>query len=208
MNLLPYKVRLRLATTPRIRAWCLTLCASAVAGSAWFFCEFENLNRSRQALARLEDRAHPLQQMVRDRNRIQHKLAETTSRESILSSLDANRTPLAYLAIVGQAAQNGGNRLHVTEMHVETKPEAPAGDVAAVSPVTNGSKPPGPEQASLDTQTEVLLTGAAIDDLAVAAFVRGLRDSEAFDDVELKSSREATARNGSIRHYEVQCIRR
>lgn len=206
MNLLPCNIRMRLALQPRIRSWCLAACAAAVAGCGWFFCELEHLNRDRAALAALENRALPLQQLARDRDRIQRKLAEISSRESVLAHLDADRTPLAYVALVSRAAEATGGRLRVGKMHVQT---APMETALPPAPTSGPAAPKArPQQApAARTQTEILLQGAAVDDLAVAAFVHGLRDSGAFQNVELNSSREAAVLQGVVRLYEVKCIR-
>lgn len=178
---------------------------------AW--AEFDRrLDGSREELATAKQRCEPL---LKTSQRHSNLIAERGRIHQRLELIDRLQDPQAAFRLVGLVSQSarscsGGIRVRdfwLSESQVAIVPQAKK----ATAPIRQRSQrtktkvvdpEPLPEMIA---QSKLVLQGVAADNLAVAQFVVALRESGAFNAVDLKSSMSASNR-GKIRTYRIECV--
>jgi len=190
LNLLPWQFRCRLLARSRVRHWSVVWAISCLILVGVCGLTHLQLEAGRRDLQVQRDKSAPLKALQTQNEQIRARLAQLHSHQSLLVLLDRTQQPLWLIGLVSRHARNGGGRLQVQDFSLKQLQPAPR------------SRTEGIDRNDL---AHLTLKGIAVDDLAVARFIVGLRDSGIFDSVELKSSIGTQVKNKSAREYLVEC---
>ncbi len=199
LNLLPWRVRRSQIVRRRLIQW--TVAWAMVAGVTAGLCLAKANQRAeaQEALTRLEDEYAPIAAV---RNQIQScrkSLEAWNRREAAAAQLEDSRPALTLVGMVSRSARVCQGRLRIDLLTVRPRDEASR---AAEKKPAEKQKTPTPAGSPSATVT---IKGAALDNLAVSRFVAALRETKAFDRVELKSSAEQPIGDVRTCSYQVEC---
>lgn len=203
VNLLPFEHRRRGLLRRTLLRWSLVWMIGAGAAAAFFWLEH---GRYRSALAETEaaDAAYqPLARLIRQSDASRNGLRQLHAKGTILGRLREERPVLALIAVAGESAAKCNGRLVVRSMvfdrrNLQVQSAAPgAADRAKGGPQTPAERAP--------LWAAVTFQGDALDNMAVATFAAGLRDSGLFTRVELKSSLSAKSNEKPHHDFVVEC---
>ncbi len=136
----------------------------------------------RAAAQALEASAAPVETLRNEIRALGGRLGQLGQYKALLAQLEGSRPALTLLGLISQSARQCGGRLRLEELTART-----AQDETAGSPAT------------------LTLKGAAADNLAVARFVAGLRQTAAFQRVELKGSEQKNVEGGQSHSFVIEC---
>ena len=190
-NLVPLPFRRRLLIRRRMRQWLGVWLLSALALGSAAVGEYSYLARLRSTLVERQHQCEPLRKTEHDTQQANQRLAEVRERSAFLTTLQHGDRPAQLLGFIGRFACRPQQLIHLDECDLSTTGLAASGQTTATPHSITGR--------------QLLLKGIAIDDLAVARFVSGLREADLFDDVMLKSSIDAVDDAGAVRRFEVTC---
>jgi hypothetical protein len=142
--------------------------------------------------------SQPVLEVRKQQQVISKEIELIRERESWLTDR-ASGESIQILGIISQSTQANQGRVSVQNMELTTVERT----IPGPAQTGDGKKPPEP---IVEQRTQLDLTGIAIDDLAVASFVAGLRESQVFESVELKSSFGQVYKDQNTREYKVTCI--
>lgn len=202
VNLLPWGYRRACLVRRRLRQWSV---AWSVVGFGLALAWAEERSQWQAALDRMERDERRYDEVRLLKTKISRLTAEAqglSKRKDFVSRLQQAPPPLLPLALVSTSASRCEGRVAVRQM-VYSQETSSAPPIAGPSPTPPGVQPPAKADES-ETRHEARLTidGFGADNLAIAAFVLGLRESEAFDRVDLKS---AGSNSGDVVTYQVEC---
>ena len=146
----------------------------------------------------LEHSAEPVRETQQQLAEMQRKLSVLQSRESLLAMLDRMEQPVQILGIISRSTTPERAEVQVSEM-ILTPHQVPE---VIDSYDTRGQKTTTTKNLQ---KVRLKLEGLGIDDLAVARFVAGLRESSVFETVALKSSTRIESLPGERRRFSVEC---
>lgn len=190
VNLLPWKYRLVTAIRARAVQWSLVgLATAAVLAGAWLLKNSEH-DALLATTGRLEERLRPISRLGRETGALKAKLALISQKQQVLAELESNRPALTLLGLVGASAKKCAGEIRVERLSLKPLKSS---ETAATGP----SVAKGP--------MAVTLQGIGVNNLAVARFVVALRETKAFDRVELKSSAETGSADSPACSYLVEC---
>jgi Tfp pilus assembly protein PilN len=197
LNLLPWKCRRSQTVRRRLRQWGVVWAAVAILTGAGCWLSAIERRTVQQAVGQLEQQVAPVETMRAQIASFREKLDRVRRREAVLVLLEDGRPPLALLGMVSRSARQCGGHLRVEQLTVRSSEPAKA-------PAPVPAKADATAKAPPSVSTAATIKGTAQDNLAVARFVLSLRQTQAFDRVELKSSAGQTggARGCS---YLVEC---
>ena len=177
---------------------------------AWAHLD-ERLDSAREELTSTQKRCEPLTEtqrrhanLVAERERIQKRL-------DLVDRLQDPQAAFRLIGLVSQSAQACSGGIRVRDFWLSEDRTAivqPSKQASIVRQRSSGGvpKPVDPEpQPEVVPHSRLVLQGVAADNLAVAKFVVALRESGAFETVDLKSSMGASNR-GRIRTYRIECV--
>lgn len=197
-DLLPVSVNNRRSVERALITWGVLWVIAGVA--TFYLCHqhAQHLDRLEATAQAIEAQAKPLNDVRRKAAVMRADIKRIQERESWMTESDSGQT-LQLLGIVSQAAGRIEGRLNVESMNLQ------AFEREIIQPETSKrtdpkSRPKSEQRMKLD------LAGHAVDDLAVASFIAGLRDAGVFESVELKSSVSQVREEFETRHYEATCI--
>ncbi len=203
-NLLPLDFRRRLLVKTRLFQWAVVWGLSLVAVVGLWAAKSVDLQSQTRQLQMLERQCGPLRKINAENKRVRMRLAELTQRQAVLAEFDTAQYPLLLVGIVSQGTHRSHSRVQIRDFSL-----APVAQVSVKStPAANQVKKINDkkqEEENVPAQMRLTLKGIALDDLAVAQFIVGLRDTGVFDAVELKSSLVAQLAGGPAREYLVEC---
>lgn len=197
-ELLPISVRNRRFCERSLKIWGMVWIVTALA--TFHVCQQQSryLTDLAASAATVEQQAQPLRDMRREAVGMRAEIKRIQERQSWLTESDSGQT-LQLLGIVSHAAAEVDGRINVQNMNLQAIERAIA-SVEEKPKQGPGSKPETEQRMQLE------LAGFAVDDIAVASFVAGLRDASVFESVELKSSVSQLREEQEARQYEVTCI--
>ena len=193
LNLMPWKCRKAQLVRLRLRQWCVPW---AVAGGllvATGLVKWDQWRSSRDRVERLQRACEPTDALKEEIRSFARRAEALKAREALLAQLEHPRPALTLLGFVSRSAKECEGRLRVESLAMRSE-GGPAGAAG------RGSAESGPGQVA-----SVTVKGIAADNLAVARFVLALRQTKAFNRVELKSSQEQPADRRRTRSYQVEC---
>lgn len=199
-NFLPFSFRRRLLIRNRLWQWSMIWGATTLAVCGFAAQRVSFLLSHEAQLHQRELRSEPLRRLVAENRAMRNRLQEMNGRELLASELDGARYPLELLGLVSQTAQPFGADLQIRRFELwhaapPTLPSAKTG--------SNSTREP-----AVTAKSEVIcltLAGIALDGLAVARFATALRETRAFESVELKTSIAGRVGEISTREYELSC---
>ncbi len=173
INLLPLEYRRRVLLRRRLVLWAGIWAVSltvAVSVSASKHTAYRDVRRKTEAAERAY---RPLEQLTRQCTTMQKELDQLHAKGTLLGQLRDERPLLTLVGVASQSARQCRRRLVIRDLLFERNLEQ--------------TKDAAPETDSTPWAS-VTFKGDAKDNLSVATFVVGLRDSGLFRRVELKSS--------------------
>ena len=194
MNLLPFALLRRDVVLVRLKCWCLVWSACAVLSAVWYAVAASPVAAERVRVERLEARAAPLRRLIDENEGIRARLQGLAQHESVASRLAGDEQALSFVELVSRGAREAHQGLQVQRLKLsQFTPPAPKSEDPGA---------PAPQR-----HTKLSVSGIAVDDLAVSAFVSVLRAADFFTHVELKSSRATDVAGRTARLFELECLR-
>jgi hypothetical protein len=204
VNLLPPDLQKRAIRFQVVTRWCPVLLVCAIAVSVrghqrWAECD-QLSEHVRADAAEMQEATALLQNVQRTDTRV-NVLKTQLDR---LQQLQPSPDPMALMLAISRATELTQSRLILSSLHV-------ANNTTVIEPLpmaAESNRPAtsdSPESEELVTRLD--LTGRALNDLAVARFVTGLRDNSLFDSVRLVSSLPTRSDSPLQREFIVECVR-
>jgi hypothetical protein len=201
VNLLPLGYRRRQLVHRLLVKWSLVWITCIVVGVAACGLAWRRSQLLQRDEVAAERSAAPLERLVEEQATMQASLKELEAKGTVLGQVQSERPLLSLLGVVSQSARRCEGRLVVQHLGFERKPKKQT--EGSESPQSSGPQKPLPEKDEL--WGRVTIRGEAMDNVAVATFVVGLRDSGLFRRVELKSCVRSPAGGRGIRSYDLEC---
>jgi hypothetical protein len=201
INLLPPAYRKSQLTRRLLVAWSFVWAICAAAGLvACVFAYRENLVLRDEAIA-VERSVAPVRRLLDENAVMQGSLKELEAKSRVFGELQSERPMLSLVGAVSESASRCEGRLVVEYLRFERRQERET-ETAKTPPADASQKPPAQKDAAWG---QVTIRGDALDNLAVATFVVGLRESGLFRRVELKSCIRSPGGGADIRSYVMEC---
>jgi len=203
VNLLPFEYRRRELVRRRLLQWSLVwlVCIAAVTGIGW--AKYGRWRRLQQAIGTVQHRYRPLARIISQRDAARGELRKLHARGTVPSELVEQRPVVTLLAVVGRSAQKCDGRLVLRNLTFQRQKAPPA--TGARQDRKNPKKPQPPVAVQNRPWATVTFEGDALDNLAIAKFAAGLRDTGLFQRVELKSSVGKEAADVITHTFTVEC---
>jgi len=206
VNLLPFGYRKRRLLHRRLLQWCLvwTVCALAAVGG-WLLKVRAYAGLSREAES-VEQACEPLYETARQRDLMKNDLGKLHAQGTVLGQLRADRPLVALLGLASTSAQRCDGRLYIHGLTFQRQAAQRRPTAKTDRSRNKGKKPQQPApKAPAAIWATVVYQGHALDNLAVATFVAGLRDTGLFRRVELQSSTGKPKADTLTRTFVVEC---
>jgi Tfp pilus assembly protein PilN len=200
VNLLGLSYRRRQRMRRSLRTWSLVWLAGLAAAAAAYGLAAQRSTSLQQQLLALERSAAPLERLQQEEAAIQDSLKATVVKGTVLGQVQGERPPLSLLGAVSQSAHGCQGRLVVRHLGFARKDCQPA-----EGKTSSSGKAQQPEPEKQEPWGCVTVSGSALDNVAVATFVVGLRESGLFRHVELKSSLRSLDGKREICSYVLEC---
>ena len=196
-ELLPDSVVNRRFLTSRLRLWTGVWFITTLATLYVCCAQEQRMTDLRLTADSLAAQSAPLTVLQNEQRQMQKEVAAIQERESWLVESDSQQA-LQLLGIISQAAANNHGRISVRSLNLNSFERAIDDD--------DQENARGNEEKQLEQRMKLNLSGVAVDDLSVASFVAGLRESGVFESVELRSSERQVFENHESRQYDVTCV--
>lgn len=183
LNLLPAAVKRQQLISQRIRQWSVALVIGLILLSLHAWGQWTHHCRRQARLEALQAEAQPVLAMQQESDQLRGEIDQLKQREAIVLQLADERPVLPLLGIVSHAASRCSGGVRVLKFQLEKSAEP----------------------ANAERRRVLLLEGIGSDHLAVAQFASALRESQAFVDVQLKSSASQGSQVTEERNYTVEC---
>jgi Tfp pilus assembly protein PilN len=208
INLLPWVCQRNQLVALRLRQWLAIGAAVAVVLGVLCVARLQSRQAAESRLQGLKLEYTPTETLSKEITTLRARLAELSSQESTLAQLEDPRPALTLVGLISQSARKCEGRLKVETMALRSSegPQASAkpGEAAKTAPAPAATSPAPASTAG--GATSVSIKGIALDNLAVAQFVVALRQTKAFERVELKASVEHASPGMPARSYLVECM--
>ncbi len=209
VNLLPFEYRKRDLLRRRLLQWSLVwgLCVASAAGLGWL--KQDRYRTSQHFLETTQRRFAPAKELIRQRETMRAELGRLHSKGTVLGQLRDDRPMLTLIGLASECARRCNGRLVVgsfsfqrqqTRKKSDARPRG-ASKQQAPPPATPGNRAAEPAAP----WATVVFTGEALDNVAVATFVVGLRDTGLFRRVELKSSVGKKSAQTEVCSFQLEC---
>jgi hypothetical protein len=201
INLLTLSYRRRQVVSRSLRRWSLVwlVCSSAAVAAYWH--AWHRRECLEQQVIAAERSAAPLERLQQEQSAMRAGLKASVAKGSVLGQMRNERPALSLLGTVSQSARRCKGRLVVEQLKFERKDRPQTED--GKSPGPAAPRTPAPEKQ--EPWGCVTIQGNALDNVAVATFVVGLRDSGLFRHVELKSCIRSPSSGREIQCYILEC---
>jgi Tfp pilus assembly protein PilN len=180
----------------RLRQWSLPWGVLALAALVACVVEYRHGLERQAELDALVERCAPLHAMQSETAALAEESQSLRANLDWLQRVQTRDHSLALLGIVGQAVRATAGELQIQRMGVSAS--------APTSQTAPNAGRPAVAQAPVDRAT-LTLQGIAGADAALAQFVESLRSSQAFEQVELKSSTHSRTASGDVRQFQIEC---
>ena len=205
INLLTWRFRLYLLVRARLLQWSVVWSVGSVVMLTLWQLENHHLGASQDALAIMESRCQPLQQMQLQNSQLAKKVADLHSHQSLLARLDDEQVPYRLLGLVSQKVAECTGTIRIDSLSIDRKMEAEPLPPAGKGTTTAKPADPTPAVPKMREVTTLNLNGVAEGNITVSQFVGLLRDSQVFQTVELVSSIGADTNTLRTQAYFVKC---
>ncbi len=202
VNLLSWNYRRRQLIRRRLLQWSAAAAVLGSVAAGWVAAALVQQAEVRQIVADLEAQYAPIAELTRQLTEARKTLRQWEDRRKAAAALEETRPALTLLGLVSRCARACQGRLRIDQLALQPLQAVPGADRRKSSP--------GSQQALEATGSNnspsatVTIKGQALDNLAVAQFVASLRETRAFEKVELKSTAQAASET-AVRSYLVEC---
>ena len=193
-NLLPEDYRRRRLVRRRVLQWVLVAGVVMAAALPLWAVQTQRLLSEQEMLHARRKVYAPTKAMLVEIPRMHSEMKELSQRDVMVRKLTDDRPPLAALGMISQAAASCKGQVRVFQMIVDRPPTQPAADGEAEAAKSPASKP-----------SLITLQGTGIDNPSVARFVVNLRQTQAFQRVDLKSSVRGRMALSDVQRFVVEC---
>lgn len=203
LNLLPWKYRRQQLVRRRLLQWTTVWAMAVLLAALGLGAGLVKRAEVRQRVSDLEAQYAPVAQLTRQLTEGRKTLRQWEDRRKAAAALEETRPALTLLGLVSRCARACEGRLRIDKLSLQPR-QAPA---AAQPPKTSPPGRPGPQVPPVVSgpSATVTIQGQALDNLAVAQFVAYLRETRAFQRVELKSAAQQPGGQTPLRAYLVEC---
>lgn len=203
VNLLPWKHRRRQLIRRRLLQWAAVWAVLVALGAGWVGTGLIQRAEVHERVAELEAEYAPVGELTRQLTEARKTLRQWQERRDAVAALEETRPALTLLGLVSRCAQACQGRLRIDKLSLQPHQATPAAEASKhASPGRPGAQAP---RAPSGPSATVTIHGQALDNLAVAQFVANLRETRAFERVELKSTAEQPGGQAAVRSYQVEC---
>ena len=183
LNLLPMAYRRKQLILQRVRQWSIIWLVALAGFGVLYWAQHTQNHRARSRLESLRQDYAPLKKMSDEVESLQVKIEELRRRESIVLSLADEQSMLTLIGLLSRATKQCDGKLCVQRMQLNRRQDGAGNQFIKV----------------------LQLDGIAVDNHLVARFAAALRDTAAFQRVELKSSGRRVAEDSTAQVYSVEC---
>jgi len=203
VNLLPFEYRRKQLLRRRVLQWSVVWAACAAVTLALWWAKQTRYVAALRAMETAQRSYRPVRQLAGECETMRAELDALHARGTVLKQLRDERPMLTLIGLASRSASRCQGRLVVREMLFQRDDRDAKGAPRKAKPPPK--EPSQPETGEPPKWGSVTFKGDALDNLAVAAFVVGLRDSGLFRRVELKSSLGKNSEKTKLRSYLVEC---
>jgi hypothetical protein len=193
-NLLPEDYRRGRLVRRRLVQWAIVWSVVVATALPLWAIQTHRLTSERNTLRERRAVYAPTKRMLAEIPRMQGEMKELSQRDEMVRHLTDDRPPLAALGMISHAAASCDGKVRIFQLIVERPPTPTklAGDAA---------------KAELLAAKPSLLTlqGTGIDNQSIARFVVHLRQTQAFQRVDLKSSVRGRLALSDVQRFVVEC---
>jgi hypothetical protein len=202
LNLLPLSYRRRALLRSRLLRWSIVWVVTFGLAAIVCLWQYQDVASMRRHSKTLRRQCMPLRRLERESERMQNRLGELTDRKSLLAALRTSRSPFQLIAVVSQSTGDSETGICVRQFELsvarQRRPNTTPAEKGAKADNSQSDQDEGPRML-------LRLQGNATDDVAIAQFVKSLRDSSAFEAVRLKSAASTQLLGRDVREYEIDC---
>lgn len=210
INLLTWRFRIYLLIRARLVQWSVIWAGCSLILMGWWQVENHRLGTARDAMAIMENRCTPVQQMQNQNVVLAKRVSELRSHQSLLTRLDDEQVPFRLLGLLSQKVADCSGAIRVDSLAIDRRlePETAAANPTRSTPASTTAAVAAPKSNAprMREVTALTLSGMADDNITVAQFVGLLRDSGVFETVELVSSIGADTATQRGQTYLVKCV--
>lgn len=207
VNLLPWSYRRSRLVRRRLRQWSVVWAFTALVLAAGWGDERARWQAALEETENEEERYDEVRTLRGEIARLTAQQKNLGEQQALVRRLQQAPPPLLPLALVSASAAHCGGRVAVRHLFFDEQPPntSPAPVPAPVPAATNGQPPANAPKTVERQPARLTLEGVGADNVAIAEFVVGLRDSGAFERVDLKSTAASVTRSGDVTTYQVEC---
>ncbi len=202
VNLLSWNYRRRQLIRRRLLQWSAAAAVLGSVAAGWVAAALVQQAEVRQIVAHLEAQYAPIAELTRQLTEGRKTLRQWEDRRKAAAALEETRPALTLLGLVTRCARACQGRLRIDQLALQPLQAVPGTDRRKSSPATQQA--PEATGSKSSPSATVTIKGQALDNLAVAQFVASLRETRAFEKVELKSTAQAASET-AVRSYLVEC---
>jgi len=185
-----------------LRRW-LVLWGTAVS-IALFVCvmHHQEIRAIRPQATALRTQSSMLRRLKGESDEMESRLRKLQSRESLLATSKTSHSPFQLLGVVSRCTQNGQSGVSVCELELAQETRS---RTAAKKPAKGTGTKDAKAKSEEEQEMVLRLRGNAVNDLAIAGFVKSLRASSVFKAVQLKSTEHVELLGLPAREYKIDC---
>lgn len=207
VNLLPWSYRRRCLLRRRLRQWSIVAALMALALAAGWIDRRAGWEAALEDVEMHEQRYDEVRSLKGEIARLLAEKQDLSKQQELVVRLQQAPPPLLPVALVSASAARCEGRVAVGRLtyNEEMSPQRPP-----VAGISTSGVPPAPGQGTAAVgppprSGRLTIDGIGTDNVAIAEFVLGLRESGVFDRVDLKSAAASTTRAGQVTAYQVEC---
>jgi hypothetical protein len=193
-NLLPEDYRRRRLMRRRVLQWALVWGIAMAAALPLWGVQTQRLLSEQQQLRERRGTYEPTKTMLLEIPRMQSEMQELSQRDVMVRKFTDDHPPLAALGMVSQAAASCNGKVRIFQMIVDRPPTSTAAETNDAAAQVPAAKP-----------SMLTLQGTGVDNQSVAKFVVNLRQTQAFQRVDLKSSVRGRLALSDVQRFVVEC---
>ncbi len=198
IDLLSPEYHARMRDRSHRRFWPIAVGVSILFAGLLIYMSYRTLDDLRDSASQLRRESAPLYQRKTQTNKMRVASQEFARKNSLVHRLEHHRPPATLLAVVSAGSRSLENALHVHELRLSRKAQAPK-----EAPTKKRAKTPPKTVIVYDH--EFIIRGTAEDEVAVTKFIDALRTTEVFRSVQLRSTLPSVS-TASDRQFEVACV--
>jgi Tfp pilus assembly protein PilN len=208
INLLPHRYRQRCLVRRRLRQWCIAWAVVAVVLVLGWLDRRTEWEAALEEAELHEQRYDEIRALKGEIARLLAQQQGLSQQQELVARLQQSPPPLLPVALVSASASRCNGRVLVNRLVYKEQPTPAQQPMIPAAPALSGPAPaPAKVSAASPPAPTATMTidGVGADNVAIAEFVLGLRESGAFERVDLKSAAASTTRAGNVTSYQVEC---